>query len=312
MAASTSLEASAVAAAYNLAHTRLAVFDAGGRLGIWQREGGAKSWALSTSLAADGLRITCLAWAPTQFGGVVAGGAADGSVAVWVEAPGAAGWRLAAVLKESSLAVQDVSFAPPDLGPLLAAAYADGFVRLFEASELLAAPSWDLQNQFRVAGSGSSGSGGGAATALSWRQPAPGLPPLLVAGTAQAGAQIWYYQQQLMRWELAATLGSPQDYGSKPVADVAWAPTLGRPFDIVAVAAGPTVLLWKLTGAADSLQAEQLARLQHTAGVWQVEWNMLGSWLAASTEGGEVCMWRPDLSGEWLLLNRITSKPGAA
>ena len=41
------------------------------------------------------------------------------------------------------------------------------------------------------------------------------------------------------------------------------------------------------------------------ADVWQVEWNLLGSWLAASTEGGEVLMWRPDLSGEWLLLNRL-------
>lgn len=57
---------------------------------------------------------------------------------------------------------------------------------------------------------------------------------------------------------------------------------------------------------------EQLARLQHAAGVWQIEWNMLGSWLAASTEGGEVCMWRPDLAGEWLLLNRISGKPGGA
>lgn len=126
---STPLETSAVAAAYDLTHTRLAVFDAGGRLGIWQREGGDQSWALATNLAAEGLRITCLAWAPTQFGRVVAGGAADGRVAVWAEAPGAAGWRLAAVLKESSLAVQDVAFAPPDLGALLAAAYADGFVR---------------------------------------------------------------------------------------------------------------------------------------------------------------------------------------
>ena len=174
---------------------------------------------------------------------------------------------------------------------------------------MLAAASWELQNHFRVAasssgGSSSGGGGGGAATALSWRQPAPGLPPLLLVGTAQAGAQIWVYQQQLMRWEQAATLGSPQvrrgpagagkarhpaccaarpapctgclprcrprcprwialkslawaalqDYGGKPVADVAWAPTLGRPHDIAAVAAGPLVLLWKLTGTADSLQ----------------------------------------------------------
>jgi hypothetical protein len=72
---------------------------------------------------------------------------------------------------------------------------------------VLAAASWELQNHFRIA---SSGSGGGAATALSWRQPAPGLPPLLLVGTAQAGAQIWAYQQQFMRWEQAASLGSPQ------------------------------------------------------------------------------------------------------
>lgn len=38
------------------------------------------------------------------------------------------------------------------------------------------------------------------------------------------------------------------------MADVAWAPTLGRPYDIAAVAAGPTVLLWRLSGAADSLE----------------------------------------------------------
>ncbi len=38
------------------------------------------------------------------------------------------------------------------------------------------------------------------------------------------------------------------------MADVAWAPTLGRPYDIAAVAAGPTVLLWRLGGAADALE----------------------------------------------------------
>ena len=79
--------------------------------------------------------------------------------------------------------------------------------RFFEASEVLAAASWELQNHFRI---GSSSGSGGAATALSWRQPAPGLPPLLLVGTAQAGAQIWVHQQQLMRWEQVASPGSPQ------------------------------------------------------------------------------------------------------
>ena len=82
--------------------------------------------------------------------------------------------------------------------------------RLFEASEVLAAASWELQNHFQVGDPSSSSSSTGAATALSWRQPAPCLPPLLLVGTATGGAQVWVYQPQLMRWEQAAALGSPQ------------------------------------------------------------------------------------------------------
>lgn len=83
---------------------------------------------------------------------------------------------------------------------------------------------------------------------------------------------------------------------------------MGRPNDVIAVAAGPTVLLWKLEGPADVLRVDRLARLQHSAGVWRLEWNVLGNWLAASTEAGDVCLWRPDLSGEWLLLSRVVGK----
>ena len=45
--------------------------------------------------------------------------------------------------------------------------------------------------------------------------------------------------------------------------------------------------------------------MQHDHGVWKVEWNVFGNWLTTSTEGGEVCMWRPDLGGEWRLLNKV-------
>lgn len=129
MVIATPLQTTAVAAAYNQSHTRLAIVDSGGRLSIWQREGTGSRWALDSSLAVEGLRITVLCWAPAEFGGVLAGGAVDGSVAVWQEAASGGGWAAAAVLKEGTLAVQDLAFAPPELGPLLAAAYADGMVR---------------------------------------------------------------------------------------------------------------------------------------------------------------------------------------
>lgn len=127
--ATTPLEAKAAAAAYNQSHTRLAIADTGGRLTFWQRERSGRTWALAASLPLEGLRVTTLCWAATQFGGLLAGGAADGSVAVWQEEPGDGGWRLAALLREAALGVQDLAFAPQELGPLLAVAYADGAVR---------------------------------------------------------------------------------------------------------------------------------------------------------------------------------------
>lgn len=48
-----------------------------------------------------------------------------------------------------------------------------------------------------------------------------------------------------------------------------------------------------------------MASLPHPSPVAQLEWNLTGNWLAAST-GNKVFMWRPDLAGEWRLLNTIT------
>jgi hypothetical protein len=136
---------------------------------------------------------------------------------------------------------------------------------------------------------------------------------MLASGTAGGDAHVWMFRAALLRWERVVQLGvAADDYGGRGVAAVAWAPTLGRPSELIAVAAGPCVVLWALRGEADAPRAESVAVLRHTADVWQLGWNMMGNWLAASTEGGEVCMWRPDLSGEWLLLNKIAGGGGAA
>jgi hypothetical protein len=91
------------------------------------------------------------------------------------------------------------------------------------------------------------------------------------------------------------------------IRDVCWAPTLGRPKDLIAVAAGSSVVLWAVEGQADALHVERVAVLAHSAAVWQLGWNLFGNFLAASTEGGEVCMWRPDFAGEWRLQNSLVN-----
>lgn len=322
----TELVSAAATVAYNEAHTRMAVADCGGRVAVWARDGDSRSWVLSASIALPqgSAPLTRLAWAPPEFGTVLSGGSADGVVWIWDQQPeqaeppaagdtaaaGAQGggaapgtWQLRARINDSSLSVQALAFAPAAMGPLLAAASADGFVRFYAASTPLAAEHWRLEAELQAC------PGGGACTALSWREHSPGLPPLLAVGTATEGALLFYFEQPHRRWQRAAALGSREDYGGVPVSAAGWAPTLGRPLELVAVAAAQTVTIWGLRGPADALQVEVVATLPHPAPVSQAEWNLLGTWLAAAA-GGRVFMWRPDLAGEWRLLNTIDGSSG--
>lgn len=86
-----------------------------------------------------------------------------------------------------------------------------------------------------------------------------------------------------------------------------WAPTLGRPVELLAAAEGATVHVLSLQGAIDALQVERVARLEHGAAVWKVEWNMLGNWLAVGTDDGAVQLWRPNLLDEWALQHTIAA-----
>ena len=90
-----------------------------------------------------------------------------------------------------------------------------------------------------------------------------------------------------------------------PIADVAWAPPRGRSSDVVAVSTRANVLLWEIHSGPDGLHTTPVAQLQHAAPVRQAQWDALGSWLAASTESGDICLWRPDLGGEWLRLSHV-------
>lgn len=75
---------------------------------------------------------------------------------------------------------------------------------------------------------------------------------MLLVGT-DAGATIWAFDAAFSRWHLAAELGTSNG-GSRPVAAVDWAETLGRPHDLVAVAHGSSVTVWLLRSSATDLQ----------------------------------------------------------
>lgn len=112
---------------------------------------------------------------------------------------------------------------------------------------------------------------------------------------------VWVFNAPHNTWQIS---GPPQPM-SKPVVACAWAPTLGRPLELVAAADGATVHVLSLAGAIDVLQIASVAQLKHPAAVWKVEWNMLGNWLAVGTEDGAVQLWRPNLLDEWALQHTV-------
>ena len=60
-----------------------------------------------------------------------------------------------------------------------------------------------------------------------------------------------------------------------------------------------------ITGKQPYMQVDQVALLEVGAPVWGVEFNLLGTWLAASCADAAVQLWRPNLVGDWACLQRI-------
>ena len=140
-----------------------------------------------------------------------------------------------------------------------------------------------------------------------------GLVVVLVGYGGELGRRKlvgYWYDEKRFRWERQAGLGGLGGLGgldgALEIADIAWSPLMGRETERVAVAVGTDVVVYGLGGSVDGISVSEPERLRHADQVCQVRWNSTGTWLAASTRGNEGCLWRPDLSGQWRMLNVVT------
>lgn len=267
--------------------------------------------------------VTAMCWMEGMFGNVLCCGTDGGVVMVYAEPPGALGgcaareYVLRRMLRYSTSTVTCVRRAPQSIsnneGPMMTVSYGDGSIRIFEGLvgkmhsrggaqdgiEFLDSVDgvWEVHSVLSPIEKPNMG----ACVCFDWKA-CEDETAVLVAGYEGCCPQIYSYDVKHFTWTHRNELDSSND---ATVSDIAWAPLLGRPYDIVAVAHGTCVTLWSISGPADELDMHIIAKLEHDVHVWQVGWNMTGNWLAASTEDNTVCLWRPDLAGEWLLLNVI-------
>lgn len=227
-------------------------------------------------------------------------------------------WVEKARLSDARRSVNCVEFAPRHLGLMLATGSADGCVRIYEAIDVVNLHHWPLQGTIDVYSGSSVGTITGGelgVTSLSWCQ-GRFEPKTLVIGGSSGSVLVYRYSDAARQWQLAIKLRSH----ARGVLDVAWAPNVGRSYHLISsVGMDGRAMVHRLKRAAkqsndssedsansatkksSTLQCESSVELDnenaHTtrsAEVWRCKWNVTGTVLATSGDGGMVKLWKSD------------------
>ncbi|XVF10438.1 hypothetical protein REPUB_Repub07fG0183000 [Reevesia pubescens] len=209
------------------------------------RNPSSSSFTSSSKFKAHEADIVKVAWIPPEYGDAVACICEDGSLSVWeelVEGTQPLQWKLCKSFKTSSK-VLDVQFAVNQTSLKMVAAFSDGCVKIFELLDPLELMNWQLQADFQnVIDSVSTFGKAACLTAcISWNpQRGEGQESSFILGfnsnTPQLNSpKVWEFDPAHQRWLPVAELALPGDKGD-PVYSVAWAPNIGRPYEVIAVA----------------------------------------------------------------------------
>ena len=270
---------------------------------VWEeREGGFQSLA-SPERGADG-------FLDARAGAAGGGGTAEGTAA--------SRWVNKATLSDARRAVTCVEFAPRHLGLRLAAGSADGAVRVYEALDAMNLNHWKLEAEIE---DGAGGGGGGpravegassgedvGCAALSW---CTGRfePATLAVGYSSGRASIYRYDDAVRSYLEAIRLPGHATAAGVPrgVLDVSWAPNVGRSYHLIATCGKDDRLKVHRVkrgrgngaeGGSSSLSYEGTEVLQDQSQAWRCQWNVTGTVLASSGDGGIVKLWKSGFQGE--------------
>lgn len=253
-------------------------------------------------------------WAPPEYGDAVACVLADGSLSLWEEVADegmSIQWKLCKSFESKSVRVLDIQFGLSETSLKLVAAHSDGYIKVYELLDPLELKNWHLQAEFQNVANAVSKIGrvSCSSASISWiPQKIENQQLSFVVGFNSDipqlnSAKVWEFDQMHQRWLPVAGLASSEDNGGDPVHAVAWAPNIGRPYEIIAVSTQKGIAIWHVGLHPDvdgRLSVEQIALLSgHKGEVWQMEWDMSGMTLASTGSDGLVRLWQSNLNGVW-------------
>ncbi|XP_073220818.1 protein SEH1 [Cicer arietinum] len=308
-----SLENGTTCSSWNYSSTRLAAGSVDGTFSIFDFHDPPSSSSLTSTFKSkvhEG-NIVKIVWVPPEYGDAVACISADGIVSLLeeiVEDSQPLQWKICKTFRSNASKVLDVQFGISSTRLKMVAAYSDGHVRIFELLDPLELRSWQLQAEFQnVIESVSSFGKAVCLSASISLNPQKGQESSFIVGfnsnTPELNSsKVWEFDQAHQRWLPVAELALPEDKGDQVYA-VAWAPNIGRPYEIIAVATHKGLSIWHLGLNPDHngrLPVERVALLSgHQGMVWQMEWDMSGMTLATTGNDGMVRLWQSNLNGVW-------------
>ncbi|XP_014520091.1 protein SEH1 [Vigna radiata var. radiata] len=300
---------------WNLSGTRLAAASADGTLSIFDSRDPSSSSSLRSTFKSRVLEgnIVKIVWVPPEYGDAVACISADGIMSLWEEVAEdsqSLQWKMCKSFGDSSSKVLDVQFGISSTSLKMVAAYSDGNIRVFELLDPLELRNLQLQAEFQnvIESVSAFGKASCLSASISWNLQKGGSQEssFLVGFNSNTSelnsSKVWEFDQAHQRWLPVAELALPEDKGDQVYA-VAWAPNIGRPYEIIAVATHKGLAIWHLGLNPDHdgrLPVERVALLSgHQGMVWQMEWDMSGMTLATTGQDGMVRLWQSNLNGVW-------------
>ncbi|CAL9137060.1 unnamed protein product [Musa acuminata var. zebrina] len=307
----------AICCGWNYCGLRLAVGFVDGSISIHDSlDSGSSSSASPSSSSkwkAHASSVLNVVWAPPECGDAIACICNDGTFSLWEETGEDTEhptWKLCKLFESSGSPVLDLQFGVFSTSLKMVAACSDGYVKVYELLDPLEFNKWQLQAEFQnVLDSVSRfGKVSCSSASIAWNpQRGEGQQCSFVLGFSSDlpqfnSSKIWEFDEAHQRWIPVAELALPGD-DSDMVHAVAWAPNIGRPFEVIAVATCKGIAIWHVLLDPESNgrpTTEKVALLPgHDGEVWQLEWDMGGMTLASTGSDGMVRLWQSNINGIW-------------
>ncbi|KAK3000701.1 hypothetical protein RJ639_022462, partial [Escallonia herrerae] len=277
------LDKGTTCSSWNYCGERLATGSIDGTLTIFDSVDPASSSFTCTSRSkAHAASIVKVVWVPPEYGDAVACISSDGTLSLWeevVEETQPLQWKLCKRFEGSSHKVLDIQCGVSLTSLKLVIAYSDGHVKVYELLNPLELKNWQLQAEFQnvIDSVSKYGNASCVSASISWNPQRGGSQQSsFVLGFNSNilqlnSSKVWEFDQDHQRWLPVAELALPGDKGDQVYA-VAWAPNIGRPYEVIAVATHKGIAIWYIGLYPDpdgKLSVETAALLSgHGGEVW--------------------------------------------